>query len=65
LRRGWTRTAIKRVLGEPDLRIPQEFRQDRPECLYSMARVSEAEGGGCIRFRKTPVRRDPVEADFA
>jgi hypothetical protein len=66
LRRGWTRTAIKRVLGEPDQRIPRkEFRQDRLECQYSMARILEAEDSGRIRFRKAPVRREPTEADFA
>jgi hypothetical protein len=51
--RGWTRTAIKRILGEPDRRIQMvQFRKDRPECLYSMSRVIEAENAGLIRFRK-------------
>jgi hypothetical protein len=53
LRRGWTRTAIARILGEPDRRLPrQEFRRDRPECIYERARVEAAEEAGLIRYRK-------------
>lgn len=62
LRRGWTRTSIKRILGKPDrLLVRKEFRQDRPECRYEMARVVEAERSGKIRFRKPPNRRTPKE----
>ena len=53
LKRGWTRTAIKRFLGEPDGRIPMvRFRKDRPECRYSMDRVLVVEDSGIIRFRQ-------------
>jgi hypothetical protein len=52
LERGWTRTAIKRFLGEPDRRLVRvDFRKDRPECRYDMRRVIEAERTGRIRFR--------------
>ena len=51
-RRGWTRTAIKRFLGEPDRRIPLRRREDRSECLYDRGRVLSAEATGFMRFRK-------------
>ncbi len=47
--RGWTKTMIRRFLGAPDrisvlrLRRSQIRRKDRPECLYSMRRVLDAE----------------------
>ena len=52
-RRGWTRTAIKRILGEPDSQtlVRRNFRKDRPECVYSKERVIEAEERGVIRYR--------------
>src|SRR5690242_7174637 len=57
LQRGWTRTAIKRILGEPDRRITlRRRRKDRPECLYDVARVQAAEEAGVIRFRRVPDR---------
>jgi hypothetical protein len=57
LNRGWTRTAIKRVLGEPDRRILMRNRpKDRPECRYDMTRVLAAEEAGPIRFRRAPER---------
>jgi hypothetical protein len=53
LARGWTRTAIKRILGEPDRRLTlKRRRKDRPECRYDLARVLAAESAGLIRFRK-------------
>jgi hypothetical protein len=53
LNRGWTRTAITRILGEPDRRLPmRKFRHDRPECRYDVARVLAAEVAGKIRFRR-------------
>jgi len=52
LARGWTRTAIKRILGEPDRRLRFKYRKDRPECRYDLARVLAAESAGLIRFRK-------------
>jgi hypothetical protein len=66
LERGWTRTAIKRILGEPDSRIARRDRpKDRPECRYDVARVLAAEDAGPTRFRQAPKRRgDPNdEAD--
>lgn len=65
LKRGWTRTAIKRILGEPDSRIAMaQFRKDRPECRYSMVRVLAAEKDGRLRYRQAPTRRDPSETDY-
>jgi hypothetical protein len=70
LKRGWTRTSIKRILGEPDRRVPlrsfpeRPARDDRPECRYSMDRVLAAEKNGFIRFRKAPKRREPTESEF-
>lgn len=66
LKRGWTRTAIKRVLGEPDRRIVMRHRRkDRPECRYDMTRVLAAEDAGPIRFRRAPERdcEDANEGD--
>ncbi len=65
LRRGWTRTAIKRILGQPDRRIAMRlFRRDRPECRYDMARVLAAEAAGPVRFRRAPNRRVPTWMEF-
>jgi hypothetical protein len=50
LERGWTRTAIQRILGEPDLK---EVHKDRIEYLYDIARVLQAEESGPIRYRKS------------
>jgi hypothetical protein len=64
LKRGWTRTAIKRILGEPDRRITMRaHRKDRPECRYDVRRVLAAEEAGKIRFRRAP--EEPDEADPA
>ena len=58
--RGWTRTAIKRILGEPDHVVAGlRYRKDRPECMYSMERVITAEAAGLIRFRKPGERVVP------
>lgn len=43
LKRGWTRSMIRRFLGEPDRRIPRRENHSRPECRYEMQRVREAE----------------------
>jgi hypothetical protein len=60
LSRGWTRTAIKRILGEPDRHTPMvQFRKDRPECRYEMERVIAAENAGLTRFRKAGDRFMP------
>lgn len=65
LRRGWTRTAIKRLLGEPDRRlVMRRFRKDRPECRYDMTRVLAAERAGKIRYRAAPQRRVPTWKEF-
>jgi hypothetical protein len=59
LRRGWTRTAIARILGEPDRRIVRrDHRKDRPECRYDIQRVLKSEGEEArFRFSKTPANR--------
>lgn len=57
IERGWTRTAIERVLGKPD--YLDSSRKDiwrpgntvRPECLYLASRVFSAESSGVIRYR--------------
>jgi len=60
IERGWTRTSIKRILGEPDRRLPMvQFRKDRPECRYSMDRVMAAENAGSVRFREAGDRFMP------
>jgi hypothetical protein len=60
LKRGWTRTAIKRILGEPDRTlVMRKFRKDRPECLYNRERVLEAEEAGAVRYRKAGERCMP------
>ncbi len=51
LKRGWTRTAIRKILGEPDRRIPMLQRPDRPECRYDVQRVLAAEASGAVRLR--------------
>jgi hypothetical protein len=66
--RGWTLTAIDRVLGEPDRRlavraVKHAVRKDRPECRYDIARVLAAEAAGNTRIRKK--RRSEDAADFA
>jgi len=49
IRRGWTRTAIARILGPPDRRIaPQAFA----ECKWLASRVYDAEENGPIRYRR-------------
>src|SRR5690348_14163233 len=43
-RRGWTRVAIRRFLGEPDRTAPNPFyRQATPMRLYSLTRAVAAE----------------------
>lgn len=65
LKRGWTRTAIRRILGEPDKRVPRVgLRPDRPECLYSDERVNQAERDGKVRFRKAAKSWVPTEKEF-
>lgn len=60
LKRGWTRTSIKRILGEPDRRLPmRRFRHDRPECAYDDHRVFVAEEAGAVRYRKAGDRCMP------
>jgi len=54
LRRGWTRTAITRVLGRPNRIIPVWRNKARPECVYCQQRVFDAEAAGAIRYRATP-----------
>ena len=54
LARGWTRTAIYRVLGAPDRRLRQwNFPRSRSECRYDVERVIAAEdaNGGPVRYR--------------
>lgn len=44
LARGWTRTAIDKLLGEPDRKRPTKYRgKTRLESLYTINRVLEAE----------------------
>jgi len=49
LERGWTRTAIQKILGEPDAK---EVHKDRTEYLYDVARVLQAEERGPTRYRR-------------
>ncbi len=56
LRRGWSRVAIKRNLGEPDIR-----RAAPPANIYSVGRVLELEAAGKKRFRRAPQRPVPDE----
>jgi hypothetical protein len=66
LKRGWTRTAIKRILGEPDRKILMRRRwRNRPECRYDMARVTAAEEAGHIRFRQKSAPKVPDELVWA
>lgn len=65
LRRGWTRTSIKRILGEPDRKLLRiGIRKDRPECIYDSWRVFEAEEAGAVRYRKAPERPIPSDLDY-
>jgi hypothetical protein len=61
IQRGWTRTAIKRILGEPDWHLFNGFGKDRQACMYSRARVEAAEQQGKIRYRRAPEQKDPFE----
>src|SRR5262245_17139811 len=49
IERGWTRTAIRRILGEPDRRIAA---QAYAETKYLASRVYSAEEAGVIRLRR-------------
>jgi hypothetical protein len=61
LKRGWTRTAIKRILGEPDRRGDNHrFSTKRAECLYNRERVLKAEEANLTRYRQVPPE-DPLE----
>jgi hypothetical protein len=69
LRRGWTRTAIRRILGEPDSLIVRQgltgpLRIDRPECVYGRERVFQAEEKCKIRFRRATEKLPPDESEF-
>jgi len=61
-RRGWTRTAIRRILGDPDRTLTRKRYPKRPECLYDEERVLKAEEehahAGKVRFRKRSAPRD-------
>jgi len=52
LRRGWTRTAIKRILGEPDWHLYGGYGKGKEVCMYSTERVMAAEEKGVIRYRR-------------
>lgn len=54
LRMGWSRTAIRRNLGEPDIRSISP-----PACIYSADRVLEAQKAGKARFRRAPQVPEP------
>jgi len=57
LSRGWTRTAIKKLLGAPDRRRPTVHRwRTRLETLYSIDRVLKAEA--TPEFKKVRERSD-------
>ena len=44
-KRGWTRSDIKALLGEPDLTVPNpEFGVEAPVKLYRIGRIEDAEG---------------------
>ncbi|HTA37421.1 MAG TPA: helicase-related protein [Candidatus Acidoferrales bacterium] len=44
-KRGWTRSDIKALLGEPDLIVPNpEFGVEAPVKLYRIGRIEDAEG---------------------
>lgn len=62
--RGWTRTAISRILGKPDWQQKGNFGDARPVCMYRRERVLEAEAAGKIRYRAVPFRRTPTEKEF-
>jgi hypothetical protein len=49
IERGWTRTAIRRILGEPDRRIAD---QAFAETKYLASRVYSAEQAGATRYRR-------------
>jgi hypothetical protein len=49
IERGWTRTAIRRILGEPDRRIAD---QAFAETKYLASRVYCAEQAGATRYRR-------------
>jgi hypothetical protein len=52
IRGGWTRTSIKRILGEPDWVIPLKLNAGRPECRYLRSRVEAADAFGPVRYRR-------------
>jgi hypothetical protein len=53
LNRGWTRKAIKQLLGEPDRKIKgREEGFTTLECVYELARVAAAEALGPVRYRR-------------
>jgi len=52
IERGWTRTAIKRLLGEPDHRtLTGNCNKDRPECCYDTERVLQVEADWVVAGR--------------
>jgi hypothetical protein len=53
IKRGWTRTSIKRLLGEPDWTIQNNHNPERPECRYLTQRVIDCEDAGRVRFRRS------------
>lgn len=69
LLRGWTRTAISRVLGKPDRTLVRRAslmraaRPDRPECVYSRERVEAAEALGLKRYRNKPAPKFRINKD--
>lgn len=62
LRMGWSRTAIRRNLGEPDIRTVNP-----PACVYATDRVLEAQRAGKARFRRAtqaPALEEGVSEQF-
>jgi len=61
--RGWTKAMIRKFLGPPNstrafrTQRNQILRKDRPECLYSYARVSDAESTPEFRAWKIRLER--------
>lgn len=53
--RGWTRTLIARLLGEPDLILPKRTRWHGGHYehhLYAKSRIEEAEASPAFQIRK-------------
>ena len=57
--RGWTRTAINRILGTPDYRLRNAYGTHRAMAMYRLDRVKAAEDQGPIRYRNARRDKEP------